>query len=187
MINIGELIKEAMKKKGVSQKELSLHLGTTQPSVSDWINNKSYPSGDKLIEIALYLDIVEKIFPGYQKVQSAKNLPDKNITEGYLERIEKRLSALEQREYNRSINEKKMTNEDYDSSYSDSDYQKTGNLAKSTYERMSLDELYKAAKITGRSRRLMERMSEEDQREGLIETIEMDKYPQGITKSRGGR
>lgn len=50
---------------GITQKQVAIHLGVSQPSVSDWFNNKSNPSGERLDKLADLLGVSRSIILGY--------------------------------------------------------------------------------------------------------------------------
>lgn len=50
-------IKILLKEKGVLQKEFALDIGVSQPTVSDWINNRKDPRGENLLKVAEYFGV----------------------------------------------------------------------------------------------------------------------------------
>jgi transcriptional regulator with XRE-family HTH domain len=58
------IIRELRKKKGVQQKELSIAIGVSQPTVSDWEKNKKDPSGENLKKLADFFGVDELIVMG---------------------------------------------------------------------------------------------------------------------------
>ena len=66
ILNIGEAIRRGRRIKKLTQKELAKILGVSPALVSLWENQARIPSGDELIKIARYLDIVHLLFPDYQ-------------------------------------------------------------------------------------------------------------------------
>ena len=58
------IIRELRKKKGVQQKELSIAIGVSQPTVSDWEKNKKDPSGENLKKLADFFGVDELIIMG---------------------------------------------------------------------------------------------------------------------------
>ena len=58
------IIRELRKKKGVQQKELSIAIGVSQPTVSDWEKNKKDPSGENLKKLAEFFGVDELIIMG---------------------------------------------------------------------------------------------------------------------------
>ena len=65
-LHIGEAIRRGRREKKLSQKELAKILGVSPSLVSFWENNARGPSGQELIRIAKYLDIVHLLFPDYE-------------------------------------------------------------------------------------------------------------------------
>ena len=66
-INIGEAIKKGLSKNNLTRKDFAKTMGKSLSLVSEWTRNVKTPSGGDIIKIALYLDIVEDLFPGYAK------------------------------------------------------------------------------------------------------------------------
>lgn len=66
-INIGETIKQGLKKNNLTQKDFAKVMDKSISLVSEWTRNVKTPSGKDLIKIALCLDVVELLFPGYVK------------------------------------------------------------------------------------------------------------------------
>lgn len=59
---ISERIFKVMKKKGITQLELSKNTGISQSCISDWKTKKTNPQADKLMLICDYLEVpVEEI------------------------------------------------------------------------------------------------------------------------------
>ena len=58
------IIRELRKKAGISQKELSLLIGVSIPTVSDWEANKKDPSGERLKKLAQYFGVDEVMILG---------------------------------------------------------------------------------------------------------------------------
>ena len=50
-------LKEILKEKGISGKDLAEKVGVSQPAISDITNGKSYPRPDLLLQIANALDV----------------------------------------------------------------------------------------------------------------------------------
>ena len=66
------IIRELRKKKGVQQKELSIAIGVSQPTVSDWEKNKKDPSGENLKKLAEFFGVDELIVMGRGVVDLTK-------------------------------------------------------------------------------------------------------------------
>lgn len=49
-------IEKAIEKSGLSQKEIAISLGVSQPAISNWRSGKKYPSGKNLQQLALLLN-----------------------------------------------------------------------------------------------------------------------------------
>ena len=61
-------IKELCVRKGIEQKELAIIVGVSQPTVSDWFNNKKNPKGKNLAKLSEILDIPRAVIMGYEDV-----------------------------------------------------------------------------------------------------------------------
>jgi len=72
---IGESIRNARVRKKMRQEDLAKQIGVKQALISKWEKSKSIPSGDILVKLALLLDIVTEIFPGYIKINSEDSQP----------------------------------------------------------------------------------------------------------------
>ena len=92
-VNIGEAIKQGLKKKDLTRKDFAKVVNKSISLVSEWTRNVKTPSGKDLVKIALYLDIVENLFPGYTKesnqVAESVAVYNKNY------HLEQRVSKLE--------------------------------------------------------------------------------------------
>lgn len=58
------IIRELRKRRGVQQKELSIAIGVSQPTVSDWEKNKNDPSGENLKKLAEFFGVDELVVMG---------------------------------------------------------------------------------------------------------------------------
>ena len=63
------IIEELMKRKGIQQKELSIALQISQPTVSDWVNNKKSPKGENVTKLANYFEVSENVIRGLDPLQ----------------------------------------------------------------------------------------------------------------------
>lgn len=54
-------VKELRERAGISQKELALTLGVSQPTVSEWEKQKKDPSGERLAKLAEFFGVSEKV------------------------------------------------------------------------------------------------------------------------------
>lgn len=68
-------VKEICVRKGIVQKELASLVGVSQPTVSDWFNNKKDPSGARLEKLAAVLDVSRAVILGLD------DIPDQPKTE----------------------------------------------------------------------------------------------------------
>ena len=68
------IIEELMMRKGIQQKELSMEIQVSQPTVSDWINGKKKPKGINVTKLAHYFEVSENVIRGldpiYQPINS---------------------------------------------------------------------------------------------------------------------
>ena len=53
-------IQKLIKQKGMSQIEVACKLGKTQQLISGWINGKSTPRFDTIVQLAVILDVTEQ-------------------------------------------------------------------------------------------------------------------------------
>ena len=58
-------VKELCIRKGLAQKQLAAMIGVSQPTVSDWFNNKSDPSGDRLQKLSDVFGVSRPYILGY--------------------------------------------------------------------------------------------------------------------------
>lgn len=63
-------IRELCKKKGLSQKEIALTIGVTQPTVSDWFTQKKNPRGESLDKLEKLLNASKAEILGYAPIQT---------------------------------------------------------------------------------------------------------------------
>lgn len=57
-------VKEICLRKGIVQKELAAMVGVSQPTVSDWFNNKKDPSGQRLDKLSAVLQVSRAVILG---------------------------------------------------------------------------------------------------------------------------
>lgn len=62
-------VKELCIRKGIEQKELSLLVGVSQPTVSDWFNQKKNPSGARLERLSEIFGVSRAYILGYDEDQ----------------------------------------------------------------------------------------------------------------------
>ena len=84
------IIRELRKRKGVQQKELSLAIGVSQPTVSDWEKNKNDPSGENLKKLADFFGVDELVIMGRGVIDLTKDDITKQY-EGIPQTIEARI------------------------------------------------------------------------------------------------
>lgn len=58
-------IKELCTRRGIDQKRVALKIGVSQPTVSDWFNQKKNPRGERLEKLCSMLDVTEAVLLGY--------------------------------------------------------------------------------------------------------------------------
>lgn len=58
------IIRELRKKRGIQQKELSIALNVSQPTVSDWEKHKKEPSGENVKKLADFFGVDELVVLG---------------------------------------------------------------------------------------------------------------------------
>ena len=59
------IVKELCIRQGIAQKELALLVGVSQPTVSDWFNNKTDPSGARLEKLSEVFGVSRATILGY--------------------------------------------------------------------------------------------------------------------------
>ncbi len=72
MVMFGNNIKEARKKKGLTQRQLADMIGAKHNSVSDWENNKNKPDPDTINLLLGVLEIDANTLLGYDNKDSIK-------------------------------------------------------------------------------------------------------------------
>jgi transcriptional regulator with XRE-family HTH domain len=58
-------VKELCVRRGITQKQLAYSVGVSQPTVSDWFNNKTDPSGKRLEKLSEILGVSRAVIMGY--------------------------------------------------------------------------------------------------------------------------
>ena len=58
-------IKELCTRRGIDQKEVALRIGVSQPTVSDWFNQKKNPRDERLKRLCEMLNVTEAVILGY--------------------------------------------------------------------------------------------------------------------------
>lgn len=69
------IVKELIKKAGITQKELAISIGVSRPTVSEWTSNKKDPSGKYLKKLAEYFDVDELVILGKGVIDLTKPEP----------------------------------------------------------------------------------------------------------------
>ena len=62
-------VKQLCLERDITQKQLAAAIGVSQPTVSDWMNNKKDPSGTRLTKLAEYFNVSEADILGYSHTQ----------------------------------------------------------------------------------------------------------------------
>ena len=62
------IVKELCVRNGIVQKELASMVGVSQPTVSDWFNNKTDPSGERLEKLSKIFGVSRAAILGYDDV-----------------------------------------------------------------------------------------------------------------------
>lgn len=75
-INIGKIIGNKRKEKGITQDQLASYLGVTKASVSKWETEQSYPDITFLPQLATYFNISMDDLMGYTPQMSKENIKD---------------------------------------------------------------------------------------------------------------
>ena len=65
-------IKELCFQRNIEQKELAILIGVTQPTVSDWFNNKKNPKGKNLAKLAEVLGVSRSVIMGYDTIPTTE-------------------------------------------------------------------------------------------------------------------
>lgn len=78
-MDIAHCIKKGREKKGWTQDDLAKSLGKSRNIVYFWESGKTIPTGDILCKLALELDIVEDLFPGYVKKSTIEQRPQERL------------------------------------------------------------------------------------------------------------
>lgn len=77
-------IKELCIQKNIEQKELAILVGVSQPTVSDWFNNKKNPRGERLEKLSEILGVSRSVILGYESEAPLQTppAPDPTTSEG---------------------------------------------------------------------------------------------------------
>ena len=61
-------IRELMERAGIQQKELAIAIGISQPTVSDWVQNKKNPSNENVQKLADYFHVSPLVVRGIESI-----------------------------------------------------------------------------------------------------------------------
>lgn len=86
-MDLGNIIKDGLYRKNMSQTDLAKKIGKHRQLVNDWIHNRKVPEFETLRKIALELDIVSQLFPEYNL---EKKSPKESIS------LENRVNNIEE-------------------------------------------------------------------------------------------
>ena len=65
-------VKKLCIERDITQKQLAAAIGVSQPTVSDWMNNKKDPSGARLAKLAEFFDVSESDILAYNEKNHSK-------------------------------------------------------------------------------------------------------------------
>lgn len=68
------IVKELCIRKGLVQKELASMVGVSQPTVSDWFNNKTDPSGERLEKLSEIFGVSRAAILGYDNPKEPQDI-----------------------------------------------------------------------------------------------------------------
>ena len=88
-VDIGNAIKVGRVRRGLTQKALAEILGVNQQTIFCWEKNKYVPDGNMLLHIAMELDIVSELLPGYKKIGRKEESMEERLN-----RLEKAVDRL---------------------------------------------------------------------------------------------
>lgn len=74
-------VKEICLRKGIVQKELAAMVGVSQPTVSDWFNNKKDPSGQRLDKLSAVLQVSRAVILGLDEAPDAPTKKDAQLAQ----------------------------------------------------------------------------------------------------------
>lgn len=69
------IVKELCVRNGIVQKELASMVGVSQPTVSDWFNNKTDPSGERLEKLSKIFGVSRAAILGYDEKPPSPHAP----------------------------------------------------------------------------------------------------------------
>lgn len=70
------MVKELLEYTGKPQKELYLAVGVSQPTVSEWVNKKKDPSGERLQKVAAFFGVDWKVVKGLAPIPESSPVPE---------------------------------------------------------------------------------------------------------------
>lgn len=74
------VVKELREMAGIQQKELAMAIGVTQPTVSDWENNKKDPKDERLERLASYFGVTKRVIKGLDPIPSSSVVDSHPLT-----------------------------------------------------------------------------------------------------------
>lgn len=74
------IVKELCIRAGLQQKQLAIMVGVSQPTVSDWINQKKDPSGERLEKLSEIFGVSRAVILGYDKEEKEEHKRQKKTT-----------------------------------------------------------------------------------------------------------
>lgn len=74
------VVKELREMAGIQQKELAIVIGVTQPTVSDWENNKKDPKDERLERLASYFGVTKRVIKGLDPIPSSSSIESCPLT-----------------------------------------------------------------------------------------------------------
>lgn len=81
------IVKELCVRNGIVQKELASMVGVSQPTVSDWFNNKTDPSGERLEKLSKIFGVSRAAILGYDDKPPSPPAPPIDPHTYYAERF----------------------------------------------------------------------------------------------------
>ena len=81
-------VKEICIRKGIVQKELASMVGVSQPTVSDWWNNKKDPSGARLEKLSTILGVGRAVILGYDELPAAQEKAPGSLDDQIMKELE---------------------------------------------------------------------------------------------------
>ena len=88
------IVKELRRKKGIQQKELSIEIGVSRATVSDWESGKKDPSGERLKKLANYFGVDELVILGVGTQPVSEESSGATETEQIVQQVLNRLDEL---------------------------------------------------------------------------------------------